>query len=1147
MAVSLSELRTLPRFKTATDEEMVAHAQAAGVKVLDYTPPPEKQEPGFISSRIVAPLAQGGASLVGSGGWLAEHAGLDSLGRGLQDTAKGWDESISKNMMSQSARDDAAKTIFDENGNYGGYNFGTAAHDVLSSLPGMLPGVGVAKAAAVGSRALKLGEAVDKIANSGVIGKSLAAGVVKKIGGQAIADTAAGTVGISAYDGLYSGASNATELERKIRQTSINTLSNHPEFQNAYDETDPEKDVRQRLFDAREIIAKKASEQQFADTAIATALTDMVTGGGVEGMLAGTAKSKAKTALGRMGEGALKEGAQETGQSALEKYAENKAVKDYVNPSQDMNEGVAESAIRGGIAGSIMGNLGGLSGRADSFDKKPENLDVEPGNKLLGHTKQLGQGDTIPDKPIVFNDGSQVSANQFYSDRLEDHGDTGRAKRETYMALNGKPKPVVGIPELIFTADGTSLNKGELIRGFESQGATESQALAYIQKIVATPVEHRTAESLDPYNLIQDFHENQRKQVEELAKTQKAQPNEGLGGSNTTVNSFLDSPGLKPTSDLAAGDKTALSSVLPRFLSPGEIKANEFKDNARNKGITDEAILDAIAPQHQTDSLTGFNTAEHKVPTVKRAMEYTKGTGVPSAYIEADLHNLGGLNTHFSDNHELSNPVYRQLSDIFADEMQKAGATSVNIRHGGDEFGSVVVGGTEESIAKAIHNTRERVHSFVKNSGFDKLPHPKHKGDESKYGLSLHIGSSEITPDSTLDDIFNKASIGIHRSKNNVNREQAETDGAVAPEGQAERASGGDRQNGAGYTAETSREQNTPTADTRRRNTVKPTDELKVAVRKLGGIQYKSRQGKSDGADKAGFSDFKKDRFMFHNGKRSQTLDGMAEALREEGYDIQGENDLIEKLYGSLNGHVHYTPEGFAAHAEREYAYREEGLSQQAEQATHALEQDLEAISEREAIQWLNGLTPDNFDDYLDNIPEFDEDYYDRSTESATQGIVEAGQGEDNRIAEEEVQGEALLSPQSAPIRKGNNLTSPQTLDLFATPDEQASLKHKQALKDLERKKDNKRNPDKIDGGELFGDNAALAGQQDIQDVKPEAKGLPDKAAKTPAVPPDFFKNSEITLSFYNKDMKVNANEYLSDTRNRMKSLEKFIDCLGGG
>lgn len=92
----------------------------------------------------------------------------------------------------------------------------------------------------------------------------------------------------------------------------------------------------------------------------------------------------------------------------------------------------------------------------------------------------------------------------------------------------------------------------------------------------------------------------------------------------------------------------------------------------------------------------------------------------------------------------------------------------------------------------------------------------------------------------------------------------------------------------------------------RKKPSVKSTDELSVAVRKLGGIQYK------DHADRAGFSDFKEDRFMFHNGAGAKTLDEMAEALREVGFnEIQGENDLIQKLYDSLREIPHYTPDGW--------------------------------------------------------------------------------------------------------------------------------------------------------------------------------------------------------------------------------------------
>ncbi|MDD5084224.1 MAG: PLxRFG domain-containing protein [Candidatus Moranbacteria bacterium] len=85
-------------------------------------------------------------------------------------------------------------------------------------------------------------------------------------------------------------------------------------------------------------------------------------------------------------------------------------------------------------------------------------------------------------------------------------------------------------------------------------------------------------------------------------------------------------------------------------------------------------------------------------------------------------------------------------------------------------------------------------------------------------------------------------------------------------------------------------------------------EELQSAIKKLGGIIRAH-------ADRAGFSDFKGRRYqlLFNNGVNSQPFDGMAEALRQYGYDVDGENALIEQLDSSLRGHGVYTPSGHEA------------------------------------------------------------------------------------------------------------------------------------------------------------------------------------------------------------------------------------------
>lgn len=220
------------------------------------------------------------------------------------------------------------------------------------------------------------------------------------------------------------------------------------------------------------------------------------------------------------------------------------------------------------------------------------------------------------------------------------------------------------------------------------------------------------------------------------------------------------------------------------FLQPSDYRRNEWKDKARAKGITDDAVLEEIAPKEEGDAVTGFHLASDKAPTVKRAVEFVKKTDADAHFIEADISNLGGLNSHFKNNHEQANKVYRQISDIFAEEMDKIGKVAVKIRHGGDEFNAVVIGAPDEMVLQAMQNTQARVAEMMQKQGLDKIPHPKHPDDLTRAGVGVYLGHSRIRPDSTLDEVFEQSSRELDAGKVggiNVRKEQTGALGDVAP------------------------------------------------------------------------------------------------------------------------------------------------------------------------------------------------------------------------------------------------------------------------------------------------------------------------------------------------------------------------------
>lgn len=207
------------------------------------------------------------------------------------------------------------------------------------------------------------------------------------------------------------------------------------------------------------------------------------------------------------------------------------------------------------------------------------------------------------------------------------------------------------------------------------------------------------------------------------------------------------------------------SDGVARFLQPSEIRRNIIIAKLKKHGIHDQDAIDDILPKETLDFVTGFHPASDKVPTVELAMNFVEHTGKSAFFVEADIHNLGGLNTHFSNNHENSNKVYRQITDIFNEELNIIGEAAVFVRHGGDEFNSVVIGASTSDIRSAIAKIKSRVKVLTDESGLSNIPHPKHVGDDLYNGVGVYVGFSPIMPGANLSDIFEYSSRMVDMQK----------------------------------------------------------------------------------------------------------------------------------------------------------------------------------------------------------------------------------------------------------------------------------------------------------------------------------------------------------------------------------------------
>jgi hypothetical protein len=400
MALTLEKIRKLPGFENASDDEIVSLAGQTGVKIAGIEPQaintdtPKPEEASALRSYVSIPFLQGTADIGGTIGYGLEKSGIaPSMGQALQNSAHDVTEKLEAR-KSQQARDDHGKTLIDDNGNYGGYNLGTLAQDVFSSAPSTIAmgmaGAPLAAGVTAASKAIGVGKTVAKIAGSGALGKSLAAGL----------DTAIGSsVGFGTAEGAYSGASNAAQIQHEIRNADINVLARHPAFIEAYhNETDPALSVDERLFQTRDLMAHKAGDDVFADTLVKTGLISAITGGGVFGVVRGNAAKQAAGeavdgAMKRAGKGFVSEGAQEGSQSAFEQRDINQAKRDYTDQNQDINQGVLNAGLQGGIAGGVMGAGGVIAPRGGhaANDKPQDNqLNIETPGDSTGNTEPAG-------------------------------------------------------------------------------------------------------------------------------------------------------------------------------------------------------------------------------------------------------------------------------------------------------------------------------------------------------------------------------------------------------------------------------------------------------------------------------------------------------------------------------------------------------------------------------------------------------------------------------------------------------------------------------------------------------------------------------------------------------------------------------------
>jgi len=225
---------------------------------------------------------------------------------------------------------------------------------LAQSLFGTAAGMGIGGVATKGLAVL--GNAVGRGAAAAAVkgGTPLAKQAVKHKG------AITGAVGFGIGEGVVGAGMSGSSVFDAVIAMKQEVISQSPEYQSLIDSG-----IKPHA--AQLEIAKKARNQAEWNAGTMTALLGAPMGAVFAGWFG--RKAVSSSTLGKALEGATRkgniilgaagEGTQEFTQGIAEQVAQNKAIKEFANPNQDIGEGVFENAISGALAGGVMGGAVG--------------------------------------------------------------------------------------------------------------------------------------------------------------------------------------------------------------------------------------------------------------------------------------------------------------------------------------------------------------------------------------------------------------------------------------------------------------------------------------------------------------------------------------------------------------------------------------------------------------------------------------------------------------------------------------------------------------------------------------------------------------------------------------------------------------------
>lgn len=366
-------------------------------------------QPGPTIGDYAKSLAAGGVNLATQAGQGLRSAGV-GIGTPIRDLAQRGEKALTESMTPGGQAALSAMPV-EFNGSFDPRDWKAGATPVASTLmqtaqsaPSMIGAYFLGKPAYGALNAAKVGE---KLA-SGLQRVGVGAGRAARIG-----ENVESGVAFGAAEGVQAGLQNAAQSAQDVQGMKQEDLEKSPYYQRVFADTPQSLPLAERQQQAREAVSRQAENEIIARTTPVTGGIGMLTGGGVLGQVA---KKQSKGIIREVLGGAGKEGLQEALQSPAEQVIQNLATRNYVNPEQNIWQGVPESAVAGALSGALLGAGGGAGHAAMTPSGGAEVAQKPPGGPLeaaaqTAHTT----GATQPSFPFTSAEAAQRRANTMSS------------------------------------------------------------------------------------------------------------------------------------------------------------------------------------------------------------------------------------------------------------------------------------------------------------------------------------------------------------------------------------------------------------------------------------------------------------------------------------------------------------------------------------------------------------------------------------------------------------------------------------------------------------------------------------------------------------------------------------------------------------